>query len=207
MICGSPYVQTARNELIRKFIETDADVFFSLDDDISWNAEDAIKLIQMDDDFVAGIYRLKSDDQTDMPVVINTWEDGTPKVRISDGVISAVSVPAGFFAIKRHAIRSLIKAYPQNKYYDKVDGKLVENYDLFPQGVFNGRFWGEDFAFCRLWTQINGHIWVVPDITIKHYSVDGKCYTGNYHEYLKKLKNEGTKYDDISDNRRAQSIH
>ena len=176
---GNCYVQVARNSLIKEFLDSGADVLFFLDDDISWPPGKAIELIEMRDEIVAGVYPMKAP-QPDFPVVIHTDARGYPYVR-SDGCISATSVPTGFLCIKRSVIKKLADAYPQQRYveYDRGGEEIGEFYDLFPQGVYDGRWVGEDYAFCRLWTRIMGQIWVVPDIDFTHAG-----YEGNYHRFL-----------------------
>lgn len=190
MVIGSCYIQVARNELVYNFVNSDCDTLFFIDDDISFNAEDALKLIESKDDVIAGVYPLKQDIEG-YPCVIRTRQDNTPVVR-GDGCIMATHVPTGFLKVSRNAIEKLIAAYPQNKYTEIIDGEQTrEMIDLFPQGVKNGRWWGEDFAFCNLWNDLLETIWIIPNITLKHHSqvktVNGfqnKIYTGNYHEFL-----------------------
>lgn len=180
MITGCCYVQSARNELVYKFMQSNSDVLFFLDDDISWHADKAIELIQMKDDVVAGIYPMKSPKEQ-YPVVIYTDASGYPVVR-QDGCIAAKNVPTGFLKINRSVIEKLEFAYPSKRYVEIQDGEEKYHcYDLFPQGVYNGRWVGEDYAFCNLWCDISGQIWVVPNIDFCHAE-----FNGNYHEFLKK---------------------
>ena len=182
---GCCYVQTARNDLVFEFLKSDADVLLFLDDDVSWNAADALKLVESNDDVIAGIYRLKTE-QEGYPVVIRTNGQHRPLVR-ADGCISAACVATGFLKISRKCIEKMVANYPQYKYAEYVDREFIENkYDLFPQGVHGGRWVGEDFAFCRLWTQLLGEIWVMPDMDLTHHGATE--YKGNYHQFLLKQK-------------------
>lgn len=183
---GCCYVQMARIKLLNDFLKSDADKLFFLDDDLEWDCKDALKLIQMNDDFTAGIYPYKKDYE-DYPVVINVNEDFTPVVR-ADGCISGALVPTGFLCVSRSAINKLIAAYPEKKFTDHAGtDKEVELYDLFPQGVDSGRWVGEDYAFCKLWTRTGGQIWINPNITFNHHDrLKNVNHTGNYHEFLMK---------------------
>lgn len=182
---GNCYIQLARNDCVDKFMKSDCDSLFFLDDDISWNAEDALKLLEMDDEIVTGIYPYKTGHE-DYPVVIRTDENNYPIVR-SDGCIHGHYVPTGFLRIKRSAIQKLMNAYPDHVYQflEKDGSNKGKVWDLFPQGRKNGRWIGEDFAFCELWAGIGESILIVPDMTFSHY---GKHHTstGNYHEFLKR---------------------
>lgn len=177
------YIQLVRNELVKQFLDTDCDSLFFLDDDIAWDCKDALKLLEMSDPIVAGVYRKKTEEEN-YPVVIHTDKDGIPLGR-EDGCIWAAGIPLGFARIKRHVFEMMIKANPNLKY--RKDNTEEIYYDLFPQGISEGRWWGEDLVFCRLWNDLGGYIWVVPDITLKHISKK-EVFTGNYHKYLLKLK-------------------
>jgi hypothetical protein len=178
---GCCYIQFARNRLVRDFLKTDADVLFFIDDDVSWNADDALRLIESQEPVVAGVYRLKNDVES-YPVVVCTDEQHRAVTR--DGTISAKAVPAGMLRIHRSVIERLVSAYPEKSYYDLVDGVREDGYcDLFPQGVYGDRWVGEDYAFCRLWTDLGGYIGVLPNMTLGHHSGERK-WVGNYHEFL-----------------------
>lgn len=187
LVTGCCYVQEARNKMIKQFLDSDADQLFFLDDDISWPAEKAIEFIESSDAIIAGIYPLKCD-PLQFPVVIHTDANHLPIVRM-DGCIAGHSLPTGFMRIKREVIEKLIAAYPAQKYEVYEEGeKTGEFHDLFPQGVHNGRWVGEDYAFCRLWRDIGGEMWVKPDIDFTHAG-----FAGNYHNYL--LQQPGGKND------------
>ena len=177
------YVQAARNELVKSFREGDCDVLFFLDDDISWDAKEALKLAEMPDGIVAGIYPMKRDKE-DYPAVILSDAKGFPVVR-PDGCIAASQVPTGFLRIKRQVIEKMCEWYADRKYSVVTDGEITDGYvDLFPQGLHGDRWVGEDYAFCRLWNAIPGaQIWIVPDIDFSHYAGDRE-FKGNYHQFL-----------------------
>ena len=178
---GCCYIQFARNRLVRDFLKTDADVIFFIDDDVSWNAEDALRLIESPEQVIAGIYPLKNDVES-YPVVV--WTDAEHRAIVRDGLIVARAVPAGMLRIQRVVIEKLIAAHPEKAYYDLVNEVREDGYyDLFPQGVYGDRWVGEDYAFCRLWTDIGGHIGVLPNMTLGHHS-GSNVWVGNYHEFL-----------------------
>lgn len=182
-ICaGSCYIQVARNRLVRDFMQSGADVLFFIDDDVSWEAKDAVTMAESSDMIVAGIYPLKKPFE-DYPVVIQV--DGNQRAVVrKDGAIAAFGVPAGMLSIKREVIEKLIAAHPERRYYDVIDGEKIDGfYDLFPQGVYGERWVGEDFAFCQLWRDLGGEMWVFPNMTMGHHMGD-KSWFGNYHEFL-----------------------
>lgn len=182
VVTGCPYIQTARNDLVRQADEWNADLLFFLDDDIGWAPIDALRLIEMDDDIVAGMYRLRCED-INYPAVLVTDDDGHAYARTADGCVWARRVPTGFLRIKMSVLRAMMDQYPELRYTDDYGKESRILYDLFPQGIKNGRWIGEDFAFCDLWTAMGGEIWIYPNITITHY--DGpKSYVGNFYDYM-----------------------
>lgn len=174
LLTGCCYVQTARNQIVKHFLDSDADVLFFLDDDISWPAGAALKLIETPGEVVAGIYPLKSE-PLGFPVVIHTTPEDAP-VQRADGCVAAAAVPTGFLCIHRSALERMIAAYPGQRYVCDESGEM---YDLFPQGVHQGRWVGEDFAFCRLWREIGGEMWVQCNISFTHAGRHG-----NFMRYL-----------------------
>ena len=187
VVTGDSFVQRARNRLVKQFMDSGCDILLFLDDDMSWKPEDALRLIQMPDDIVAGNYRQKVEPETIVyPDCIIKDEKGLPIVR-QDGCLEAWGIPLGFAKISRLVIEKLIEGYPDQMYRGKKDGIDHDiHYDLFPQGVHNKRWYGEDYSFCRLWRNIGGKIWVMPDLDITHYSLRD-AYPGNFHEYLMRL--------------------
>ena len=179
---GSPYVQTARNVLLKQAYDKGADKVFFLDDDISWEPQDAVRLIESGYDVVAGLYRFKQD-EINYPVVLYTNDEGQAMFQ-PDGTLQAARVPTGFLCIDRKVIEQLIEAYPQQRYVEGPDEQVL--YDLFPQGVRNGQWVGEDYAFCDLCTSIGVKIFVVPDMNLCHYSSTNQYY-GNFNQWLQSL--------------------
>lgn len=184
-LVGCCYIQAARNDLVYEFLKrTDADVLFFLDDDISWDPQDVLRLVEMGDDIVAGIYPKKTMKE-EYPVVIKTDKSGYPANIREDGSLEAALLPTGFLRIKRKPLERMYEAYASLLGFSKNEkGQELTGYvDLFPQGVQEGRWWGEDFAFCRLWQGLEGKLWVVPDINLTHWHGDFP-HAGNYHDFL-----------------------
>lgn len=182
VLAGSCYVQVARNELLHRFMDSGSDVAVFWDDDVSLAGADVLRLVEAPDDVVAACYRYKTEEE-DYPVVVRCDDEGVPITR-ADGCIDAVGVPAGMLAVKRGCIEQMQAGYPQQRYFKREkDGTVIEGlYDLFPQGLKEGQWVGEDFAFCRLWTDLGGKIWVIPDIDTVHHA--WKAFAGNYHRFL-----------------------
>ncbi len=107
---GNPYISGARAEITRKALDAKADIIVYLDYDVSWDAEDMIKLLKTEGDVVGGTYRCKCDGDVYMGAVYthmvgvkcpcgkddhSAIMDGRTLVR-KDGAIKARTLPAGF---------------------------------------------------------------------------------------------------------------
>lgn len=177
-----PYISAARANMTRAALDAKADVIVYLDYDVSWRPEDLLKLIETEGDVVAGTYRCKTEDGPTAEFYMGTWEtnaDFTPKVRASDGAISARLIPAGFLKVTKEAIDTFMIAYPDLRY-----GPMYHlSVDLFNHGAHDRIWWGEDYSFARRWKDKCGDIWLVPDLQIDHHGKD-KVYEGNLHKFL-----------------------
>lgn len=188
---GNPYIQKARNDLVKQFLGSCCDTFFFVADDLEYAAEDMLRLVETPGDVVSGVYSQHCNPPK-YPVCVFTDKSGIPVVR-GDGAVSAKWVQTGFLRIQRGVFEKIAKANPKLVYFGMKNGKKINvACDFFPQGVYNHTWIGEDYAFCDLWRRIGGKIWVVPDIDFIHYS-EGCGFPGNYHEYLMRLPG-GCKY-------------
>lgn len=182
VIAKDCYVSRARNKLVANFLNSDADALFFLDADVGWPAEAVLRLLHRAEDFVCGIYPKKSDEE-DYPVVVHCTLEGYPIVH--DGLISLAGAPTGFMRLSRRCLEAMWKSYRHGLAYQD-DGQQV--LDLFKHGVENGRWWGEDYAFCNRWAAIGGTMWAEPNIDFTHTGTDAhgkaKVWSGNYHKFL-----------------------
>jgi hypothetical protein len=180
---GLPYVSMARNNLIRKFMESDATDFVFIDADLGFPPEAFKGLIAAAEDVVAGVYPKKQPDEM-YPVILKLDEKGF--VINENGALLASGLPTGFMKIKRNVIEKMVEAYPELAYTDALSGKTT--YNLFGTFVKNGRWYGDDYGFCQLWEDIGGKCHVIPDITFIHCGQ--RNFEGNFNEYLLSGRNK-----------------
>lgn len=163
---GDCFVAKARNKLATQFVQEHpqaTDLFF-VDDDVGFPAEKVIEFLGRPEDVVAGVYPKKSD-ATDFPVTLLGSADGLIE---HNGLIQAHAVPTGFLRIKRRVVEQL--AGRSTKFKDRgANGEIEEFYNIFEAGRGpDGFWWGEDYTFCRKWSDLGGEIWVDPSIPFKH---------------------------------------
>ena len=174
---GCPYISRARQTMLTKAMNVNADAIVFIDHDLSWDPPDLLKLLETEGDVVAGTYRFKQEPEEYMGALL-TDQHGYPRLR-EDGCIRGHCVPAGFLKVTRGAVNRFMLAYPELMYAD--EGTLTV--DLFNHGAHKGVWYGEDYAFCRRWLEIKGEIWIIPDMNITHWLGDTP-YPGNFHQYM-----------------------
>lgn len=193
-LVGCCYLPVARNKLCRKFIESDCDTMLFLDADISWNPKQLVEMLKVDEDIVAGLYRYKVD-REEYPVLLSCDEDNGKRPIVENGLIMAYGVPTGCLKIKRSVFERLIAHYGEDLEIDEFNDKLEDEFcywNFFDCEKIGRRWIGEDYNFCRKWTEIGGKIWVYPDITIGHHGkmVDilgnegPYAHVGNFHDFM-----------------------
>jgi len=191
LICGCSYVQVARNELARKFLESDCDKIFFIDEDVSRNPQGALDIVQSGRPFVGGVYPLKSGYASDSPFMVILKCDEESWVPLCDGpYLRASRTVGGFTCIDRSVFEDIRKANPQLEFDEYSDAGPIPKFDFFPQGVRNHRWVGEDYAFCDLWTALGEEIYIVPDIDFGHHN-KGRAQFGNLLRYIKQLPGGG----------------
>lgn len=174
---GCPYISSARADLLRKALNAQADVVVFLDYDLSWAPGDLLRLVESAGDVVAGTYCFKRDEEVYMGHLL-PGIDGRPQVR-ADGCVKAMDAPAGFLKITRAAVNKFIAAYPELCYGERH----APHVDLFNHGAHNFVWYGEDYAFCRRWTEKCGEVWIMPDLNLDHHAGE-RCYPGNFHRFM-----------------------
>lgn len=173
----NPYISFARATMTRRALDAGADVVVYIDWDMSWEPMDLVTLIETPGDVVCGTYRFKKDEEEYMGV-IKTDENDRPICR-ADGCINALWGPAGFLKVTTKAIDKFMEGYP-----DLCFGpRYAQSVDLFSHGAHGRAWWGEDAAFGRNWRAIGGEVWIIPNLSLTHWSGETP-YPGNYHEFL-----------------------
>lgn len=183
-------VSRARNAAVAHFLEDKENThILFIDSDIIFEPEDVFKLLQSNKEVVAGIYpkkyivwdRLKKypeAERVDFPV------GGSVKMT-EDNFLEMDYLPTGFLLISRTAINKIIKAHPELKYKNDIDGYMSAGdnfYDLFKVGIRNGIYESEDWGFCSLWKSVGGKVLIHPEINVKH--LGWHEYSGNLLNYI-----------------------
>lgn len=177
---GDAYVWRARNNLAKKFKESDYDELVFIDSDEEWKIEGLIKLLTRNVPVVGAGYPCKNNWDF-YGCLIDTDDLGYPLVT-PDGMIRALVVPTGFMKIQKSVFEKLDEAFPDSYYTGVVDGEEIKYMNYFGHLLDEHIPYGEDTSFCIRCRRAGIPVLVEPDITIRHYGT--KAWEGNYHEYL-----------------------
>jgi len=179
IVTGGSILPKVRNGIVKRFIDSSADVLVFIDADMVYEPTTIEKLIDAPFDVSVVNYRARSTKETWLSYPIT--KEGQPVGTTHEGDIWLQTARAGtgIMAIKRRVISSMVEKYPSLVYQDK--GETIPC--LFDFELSEGQYFGEDYTFCKRLDKIGGQIFILADAYIGH--VGDIVYGGNYHEYLK----------------------
>jgi len=158
-ICpGNPFLDMARNDLVEKFLSTDATDLLFIDADVGWDAKAITRVLSHKQEVVGSLVP-KRDPENE-----SKYHQKAMTGVIQDGLFQTLEIPTAFLRIKRSAFNKLSKPY-------------------FKIGSNPGDF-GEDIYFCRRWVETGNYLWIDSDINFTHRG--GKAWKGNFYEHCVK---------------------
>lgn len=178
----SSLITQGRNLCVAEFLNTDFTHMLFIDSDIQFNTESIFKMLSKDQDLLSIPYPMKN---IQWDKVLNKWKDipdmnytqistagNKYPVRLKDReddincvneMIELSHSMTGCMLIKREVLKKMITAYPELtiKQETVVDGKTIVKPNLYNffdtyYDTVTKIYYGEDFAFSRLWTKIGG---------------------------------------------------
>lgn len=179
-VANGAFIDLARNQFVKRFLEKEKDCthLFFIDGDLKFPANAFIGLVRAGLPICAGVYRRRQPDE-DYPMKYAEHKDGG--LWVEDDWIMADRVPTGFLCIRRDIVEEM--AAEADTYKVQSGGEYVEVPRLFYTSVLeDGRFIGEDFAFCDDYVKKYGkpiHVW--PNVDFVHGG-----YEGNLSDYLER---------------------
>lgn len=155
-----------RNKLTAAFMDSDCTHILMVDSDIGWDAKCILNMLSKDVDFLVGCYKSRHQNNFIFTPCLN--EDGSFVVNKENNLLKMMYVPAGFMLIKKCVIEKMMKAYPELAFTVKNEKKTHKFHGLFNSEVKDGKFWGEDYGFCKKASSCGIDIWCDPNIKINH---------------------------------------
>ena len=177
-MAGHCHVDDARNDLVRTFLNTDAEILVFIDADVGFDAVDLVKLIRYDRDIVAGVYPLKQSPEEFpvRPIPGEIWSD-------EDGLVEVEGVPTGFLKIGRQVLEQLEADAEQFHTRKDLPGarKMAV---IFERAVVDGGRWSGDYNFCRKARALGYRIFVDPAMEFTHSGEE--FWTGSLGAYWRR---------------------
>lgn len=181
-------VTRARNNAVATFLDGTWDYLFWIDADISFEAEQFFRLLDIDRDITAAAYPLKKLFYPSEPTRATGQELAYSMLRYAlnlqgditnipeDGFVSVFETATGFMCIKRSVLDAMRQEYPHLRYKSDMVGlgapDSQNHYLFFDTMVHDERYLSEDYAFCKRVTDMGLTIWM--DIRSK------LVHSGNY---------------------------
>ena len=175
--CGNALIADARALIVAQFLASDCDTLVFVDSDVCWEAGALLWLLDAPVDMVAGIYPQRRD-----PINYCVKWKSEGELWAEDGLLESVGVPFGFVKLSRAMLEQMVAQYPDSEFYvENAPGQKA--WALFADYRIGKHKMGEDYAFCRRWTEMGGRIWVNPEIKMGH--VGYKTFPGHLGEELR----------------------
>lgn len=191
LLQGNCHVDDARNEIAKKFLDSDCQWLVFLDADVSWQPEDLVRLCIYDRDLVGGIYPHRSElGQEKVPVRMK--HGAMPD---EDGLVEVEGLPTGFMKISRHCMESVAETC-ESFYHEDEERKII-----FQRVLINGTRWGGDLHFCNQWRDCGGKLYADYEMVLGHASKT--IISGSLGSYVRKQTNTTLRY--ICDKIRADA--
>ena len=203
-------ISRARNASVAFMLEKDYSHLLFVDTDISFSAYDVLRLLDADEDVTVGVYSKKYiNNQKVQHMAAHTgfpqnWRplvgdfsteinNENLKKAKTQNLVEAEYAATGFMLIKRECIEKIIKARPDIKYINDIDGYMDAGdnfYDIFQCRVNpeTKKYESEDYGFCKLWKSLGGKINVIPDISLNHRGFNN--FEGNLKQQSEFFKYE-----------------
>lgn len=175
--CGNALIADARALIVSQFLASNCDTLVFVDSDVSWEKGALLKIIDAKVDMVAGIYPQRRD-----PINYCVKWIQKPDLVAVDGLLEVEGVPAGFMKVSRSQIEKMTEQYPDSEFYVEA-APNKKCWALFADYRIGKHKMGEDYAFCKRWTEMGGKVWIDPEIKMGH--VGNKTFQGHLGDYLR----------------------
>lgn len=184
-VANGAFIDLARNQFVKRFLEKEKECthLFFIDGDLKFPANAFIGLVRSGMPICAGVYRRRQKVE-DYPIKYSEHKDGG--LWVEDDWIMGDRVPTGFLCIRRDIVEEMAAEAEIIK-VQGPEGVQIDIPRLFYTSVLeDGRFIGEDFAFCDDYVRkYKRPIPVWPNIDFVHGG-----YECNLHDHLERKIDE-----------------
>lgn len=175
--CGNALIGDARALIVAKFLASQSDVLVFVDSDVCWEAGALVKLVDHPVEMAAGIYPQRRD-----PIAYCVKWIPKQELWADNGLLQVEGVPFGFVKLTRSILEKMVEQYPDSEFWcPEAPGEKV--WALFADYRIGKHKMGEDYAFCRRWTDMGGAVWIDPEIKMGH--IGNKTFQGHLGDWLR----------------------
>ena len=103
VLCGSPFIGRARNDLVDRFLKSDCDNLLFLDSDVGFDVKILTRVLNAKPEIVGGFVPKR--DQTGIEVYHQNGVKGPMTGVMKDGLFQSIELPTAFMRIKRSRLR------------------------------------------------------------------------------------------------------
>lgn len=207
VIWNEALITRGRNNLVKKFLEYDYDLFLFIDADIGFRWQDVAKMIDTiisskDKKIVCGVYpkkqidwdklhkgykenRINSSkealDYSSSFVVNFEGEDGEYSFFDTTKPVKVLESGTGFMMIHKEVFDAFKKAYPEQMSIDPDTRTELFYYFDCKIDEKTKYYLSEDYMFCRYASKIGYDTWILPWITLGHSGFYE--FSGSFEKY------------------------
>jgi hypothetical protein len=191
---GCSEIGLARSAILRRFLDSQAHILMSFDDDESWPASDAVALAQTsessgDRGFLSGVYPIKRFDTRRIRsagdldgielsehiserAALTVLPGGARFDHAGHKFAECSAVGAGAMCLTRAAILRMIEVYPELRGTGETStGAFQEIPFLFIPMIYRGAYMTEDVAFCQRYRDAGMRIYAMTTSRFVHWGM------------------------------------
>ena len=173
-------IALARCNLFSAFLRSQCTHLLMIDADMGWDEGAIMRLVAAKKDFVAVAGPKK---RYPLSFAANYTDDlGNPLPLVFDkesGTMEVGEIGMAFCLITRSCAEKMVEAYKELEF----SGATGETgWGVFIPMVVKGRWYSEDFAFCKRWTMLGEHCYFIPDVALSHTGFH--TFVGSFREVM-----------------------
>jgi hypothetical protein len=205
LLLKSSLVTQGRNLCVANFLNDKYSHLLFIDADIDFDSKTIFKMLELDREVIAVPYPMKTlnwdriyqfkegvKNSKELSYAGFTYPmkvQDKDNLKVEDDVMEVTHAPTGCMLIKRQVFDKMIKNYPELKISQPTimngEAKDKENlwnfFDTY-HDLENKKYYGEDFGFCKKWTDIGGKCY---------------CYIGDYITHVGEYQYSGRFKDEL----------
>jgi hypothetical protein len=175
IVSGGSILTKVRNGIVKRFLDSSADVLMFLDSDMVWEAKTLQKLVESPFDISVANYRKRNNEVTYLAKAHGTVSGLIGANHNGDTWLQTFQAGTGMTAIKRR----VFDAMPLQPTYEDGGESISCFFDF---ELREGQYYGEDYTFCRKAVESGAQIFILANAYVGH--IGETVYGGNYAEHL-----------------------